>query len=308
MEAPSHPAPDGVRYIRGHPHPERPVPRSVRALATGLLAVLPLLAVGGDVSGAQSAPIARYVRFSAAGTTAFGLLEGETIRELAGAPWDGARPTGRTRRLADVTLLAPVTPGKVIAVGLNFRSHLGTRAPAAEPGLFAKYPSSVVGPEAEIRYPADATNLHYEGEMVIVIGRRARHVTREEAPAYIFGVTAGNDVSERAWQASDLQWFRAKASDTFAPIGPVVVSGLDYNDLLLQTRLNGEVVQSERTKDLIFDVATIVSYLSRYLTLEPGDVIFTGTPQTTRAMKPGDVVEIEVEGVGVLRNRVVRDR
>lgn len=284
------------------------MPRSARALALGILGVIPVLLLGAGTSGAQAAPIVRYVRFTAGGTTAFGVLEGETVRELGGAPWDGGRPSGRTRRLSDVTLLAPVTPGKVIAVGLNFRSHLGTRAPAAEPGLFAKYPSSVVGPGAGIRYPADATNLHYEGEMVIVIGRRARHVSREEAPAHIFGVTAGNDVSERAWQASDLQWFRAKASDTFGPIGPMVVTGLDYNDLLLQTRLNGEVVQSERTKDLIFDVATIVSYLSRYVTLEPGDVIFTGTPQTTRAMKPGDVVEIEVEGVGVLRNPVVRDR
>jgi 2-keto-4-pentenoate hydratase/2-oxohepta-3-ene-1,7-dioic acid hydratase in catechol pathway len=284
------------------------VARYARALAFGLLGGIALLSAGAETLRAQSGTVVRYVRFSSGGVAAFGIVDGETVRELAGAPWDGGRPTGRTRRLSEVTLLAPVTPGKVIAVGLNFRSHLGTRAPATEPGLFAKYPSSVVGPGAEIRYPADATNLHYEGEMVIVMGRRARHVSREEAPAYIFGVTAGNDVSERAWQASDLQWFRAKASDTFGPIGPMIVTGLDYNDLLLQTRLNGAVVQSERTKDLIFDVATIVSYLSRYVTLEPGDVIFTGTPQTTQAMKPGDVVEIEVEGVGVLRNMVVRDR
>lgn len=280
--------------------------RSTRNGSLGLLAAFALIASIPREAAAQSATVVRYVRYTVGQTTAFGILDGESVRELAAAPWDGGRPTGRTRRLSEVTLVAPVTPGKVIAVGLNFRSHLGTRAPATEPGLFAKYPSSVVGPDAEIRYPADATNLHYEGEMVIVIGRRASQVSREEAPRYIFGVTAGNDVSERDWQAKDLQWFRAKASDTFGPIGPAVVTGLNYNDLLLQTRLNGEVVQSERTKDLIFDVSTIVSYLSRYITLEPGDVIFTGTPQTTRAMKPGDVVEIEVEGVGVLRNRVVR--
>ncbi len=249
--------------------------------------------------------VVRYVRYTAGARTAYGILEGETIRELAGSPLDGARATGRTRELSEVTLLAPVTPGKVIAVGLNYRSHLGTRPVAAEPGLFAKYPSSIIGPEASIVYPKDATNLHYEGELVIVIGKRASHVSKEDAASYIFGVTAGNDVSERAWQASDLQWFRAKASDTFGPLGPALVTGLNYNDLLLQTRLNGEVVQSERTKDLIFDIPTIVSYLSRYVTLEPGDVIYTGTPQTTRAMKPGDVVEIEIEGVGVLRNRVV---
>jgi 2-keto-4-pentenoate hydratase/2-oxohepta-3-ene-1,7-dioic acid hydratase in catechol pathway len=284
------------------------VSRNARAVALSLsiLAALSALdATQADPLVAQTAAVVRYVRYTVAQTTSYGILEGQVIREISAAPWEGGRPTNRTRRLAEVTLLAPVVPGKVIAVGLNFRSHLGTRAPATEPGLFAKYPSSVVGPDAEIRYPADAANLHYEGELVIVIGKRASNVSKEAARQYIFGVTAGNDVSERDWQAKDLQWFRAKASDTFGPIGPMVVTGLNYDDLLLQTRLNGETVQSERTKDLIFDVSTIVSYISRYITLEPGDVIFTGTPQTTRPMKPGDVVEIEVEGVGVLRNRVV---
>ena len=126
-----------------------------------------------------------------------------------------------------------------------------------------------------------------------------------DAKSYVFGVTIGNDVSERDWQKQDLQWFRAKATDTFGPMGPVIVTGLNYDDLLLQTKLNGEVVQSQRTKDLIFDVATIVSYLSRYVTLEPGDVIFTGTPGTTRAFKAGDTIEIEIEGIGTLRNRAV---
>jgi 2-keto-4-pentenoate hydratase/2-oxohepta-3-ene-1,7-dioic acid hydratase in catechol pathway len=127
----------------------------------------------------------------------------------------------------------------------------------------------------------------------------------DAAADYVFGVTAGNDVSERDWQRSDLQWLRAKASDAFAPIGPAIVSGLDHNDLLVQTRVNGEIRQSERSSDLIFDIETIVSYVSRYVTLMPGDVIFTGTPGSTRAMQPGDVVEVEVEGVGVLRNTVV---
>jgi 2-keto-4-pentenoate hydratase/2-oxohepta-3-ene-1,7-dioic acid hydratase in catechol pathway len=166
-------------------------------------------------------------------------------------------------------------------------------------------PTSIVGPDAEIVIPDGAKNVHYEGELVVVIGRRAKNISAADAPQYIFGITAGNDVSERDWQQADLQWFRAKASDTFGPLGPVLVRGANYNDLLLQTRLNGEVVQSQRTKDLIFDVNTIVSYISQFMTLEPGDVIYTGTPGTTRAMKPGDTVEIELEGVGVLRNRVV---
>jgi 2-keto-4-pentenoate hydratase/2-oxohepta-3-ene-1,7-dioic acid hydratase in catechol pathway len=208
-------------------------------------------------------------------------------------------------RLADVRLLAPVEPSKVIAVGLNYRSHLGERPVPPYPGLFAKLPTSIVGPGDGIVMPPDATDLHYEGEMVIVIGKRAHGVPEAAALDYVFGVTAGNDVSERAWQRNDLQWFRAKASDTFGPIGPVVARGLDYDNLLVQTRVNGESRQSERTSDLIFHVPAIVSYVSRYVTLLPGDLIFTGTPQSTRAMKAGDVVEVEVEGVGVLRNTVV---
>ncbi|HZW58680.1 MAG TPA: fumarylacetoacetate hydrolase family protein, partial [Woeseiaceae bacterium] len=126
----------------------------------------------------------------------------------------------------------------------------------------------------------------------------------QQAGDYIFGVTAGNDVSERQWQANDLQWFRGKATDTFGPIGPVIAAGLDYNDLLVQSRLNGKVMQSQRTSELIHDPAAIVSFISQYATLEPGDLIFTGTPGTTSAMQPGDVIEIEVEGVGVLRNTI----
>src|SRR5574341_838592 len=250
--------------------------------------------------------VTRYVRYAHEGRTAYGLIEGETIRELAGSIFESLRPTGRTVRLADVKLLAPVEPSKVIAVGLNYQSHLGNRPVAEYPGLFAKLPTSIVGPYDEIVMPPDATDLHYEGELVIVIGRKAQNVPAAEALQYVFGVTAGNDVSERAWQRNDLQWFRAKGSDTFGPLGPTVARGLNYDDLLVQTRVNGEVRQSERTRDLIFNVPTIVSYVSRYVTLLPGDVIYTGTPQSTKAMQPGDVVEVEVEGVGVLRNTVVR--
>jgi len=253
-----------------------------------------------------AAQVTRYVRYEAGGETSYGVVEGEAVRELDGSPIAGGRPTGRTVAMSDARLLAPVVPGKVIAVGLNYRSHIGGAEPAAYPGLFAKLPTSIVGPGADIVMPPDAENVHYEGELVVVIGRRARRVSPEAAAEYIFGVTAGNDVSERDWQRNDLQWFRAKASDTFGPIGPMVVAGLDYDDLHVETRLNGEVRQTARTSDLIFDVPHIVSYISHYVTLEPGDVIFTGTPGTTRAMAEGDTVEIEVEGVGVLRNRVVR--
>ena len=269
-----------------------------RAFILLLASALPMTALPAQVT--------RYVRYSAGGTTAFGLVDGQTVRELRGDLFASPQPTGQTLRLDQVKLLAPVSPGKVIAVGLNYVTHLGERPSATYPGLFAKMPTSIVGPEADVIYPADATNLHFEGELVVVIGKRAQNVSVADAPNYVFGVTAGNDISERDWQRADLQWFRAKASDTFGPLGPMIVAGLKYGDLLLQTRVNGEVVQSQRTKDLIFDVPAIISYISRYVTLEPGDVIYTGTPGTTKAMKPGDVVEVEIEGIGVLRNKIVK--
>jgi 2-keto-4-pentenoate hydratase/2-oxohepta-3-ene-1,7-dioic acid hydratase in catechol pathway len=156
--------------------------------------------------------------------------------------------------------------------------------------------------------PPDAANVHYEGEMVLVIGRRTRNVSPEEAARSIFGVTCGNDVSDRDWQNGpnkDLQWWRAKGADTFGPLGPAIVTGLDFSDLLLTTRLNGETVQQQRTSDLLFPAPVIVSYISRWVTLEPGDVIYTGTPGSTRKMNPGDIVEVEIEGIGILRNQVV---
>jgi 2-keto-4-pentenoate hydratase/2-oxohepta-3-ene-1,7-dioic acid hydratase in catechol pathway len=152
--------------------------------------------------------------------------------------------------------------------------------------------------------PEGATDVHHEAELVIVIGTTAYRVSKEDAPKYIFGITAGNDVSERVWQRNDVQWFRAKASDTFGPLGPAIVQGLNYDDLLVQCRINGEVVQSQRTCDMLFPVDTIVSYVSQYVTLFPGDIIYTGTPGKTRAMHPGDKVEVEIEGVGTLKNTV----
>jgi 2-keto-4-pentenoate hydratase/2-oxohepta-3-ene-1,7-dioic acid hydratase in catechol pathway len=274
--------------------------------ARTLLAASTLLLAMSSSGLTQS--VTKYVRYSQHGATSFGILAGDTIRELRGDLFANPKPTGRRLKLGDVQLLAPCEPSKVIAVGLNYKTHIGDRPAAEYPGLFAKMPTSIIPNGADIVLPADAKNVHYEGEMVIVIGKRAKNVPLEDAKSYVFGVTAGNDVSERDWQKSDLQWFRAKGSDTFGPLGPAIATGLNYDDLLLQTRLNGEVVQSQRTSDLIFPVARIVSYVSRYVTLLPGDIIYTGTPGTTRQMKPGDVVEVELEGVGVLRNTVAQGK
>jgi 2-keto-4-pentenoate hydratase/2-oxohepta-3-ene-1,7-dioic acid hydratase in catechol pathway len=156
--------------------------------------------------------------------------------------------------------------------------------------------------------------VHFEGELVVVIGNTVHKASREQAKAAIFGVTCGNDVSERYWQrgagpdqkGKDLQWWRAKGCDTFGPLGPAIVTDINYADLALATRVNGETLQSQRTSDLIFDVPEIIRFISQYVTLNQGDIIYTGTPGNTKAMKPGDTVEVEIEGIGILRNHVLR--
>lgn len=256
---------------------------------------------------AAAGAVTRYVRFRRGSSIAHGILDGETIREIKGALFGDHKETGAKHKVGDVQLLYPCEPPKILAVGLNYRSHLGNRPAPANPEIFYKPTSSLQDPGAKIVIPAGATDVHYEGELVAVIGKRARNISAEQARDVVFGVACGNDVSERQWQngpAKDLQWWRAKGADTFAPFGPTIVRGLDYGKLLLQTRLNGEVVQKQITSDLLFDVHAIVSWISRAVTLVPGDIIYTGTPGSTRKMQPGDVVEIDIEGIGVLKNTV----
>jgi 2-keto-4-pentenoate hydratase/2-oxohepta-3-ene-1,7-dioic acid hydratase in catechol pathway len=235
------------------------------------------------------------------------MVHGDTVRQIHGGLFDGHAETGVTYKLSDVKLLYPCQPGKIMAVGLNYKSHLGSRPQPAHPEMFYKPVSALQNPEDPIVIPRDATDVHSEGEMVAVVGKRLSNAAVEEARDAIFGVTCGNDVSERAWQSGDkkdLQWWRAKGSDTFAPLGPVVVSGIDYGNLLLETRINGEVVQKQNTSDLIFDIPAVLSWISGWVTLMPADLVYTGTPGHTRRMSPGDVVEVELESVGVLRNPV----
>lgn len=247
----------------------------------------------------------KYVRYELAGDISWGELDGTTIRQLSDAPYLGGQRTGRTTTESAVTMKAPVDPNLVFMTAYNFRSHI-SGDPAEYPGLFTVPASSIIGTGENIVRPAESHNLHYEAEMVVVIGRRAVNVTPEEAPNYIFGVAAGNDISERDWQGGDIQWVRAKGTRTFNAVGPVLVTGLDYTNLQIEGRLNGEVRQGENSRDLIFNLNHMVSYISRYFTLEPGDLIWSGTMGSTRAMEPGDVYEVEIEGVGILRNQVVQ--
>jgi len=249
-----------------------------------------------------------YVRFSHQGRVAYGRLEEARVQPLSGSLFRDPRPAGRPLPLASVKLLYPCEPPKVLAVGRNYRSHLGAAPAPKRPEFFYKPVSCLQHPEEPILIPPDAGNVHFEGELVIVIGRRCRRASRAEAEAAIFGYTCGNDVSERDWQNGpdrDMQWWRAKGADTFGPMGPAIATGLDpRRGLRLLTRLDGETVQQQSTADLLFDCAECVEFASRYVTLEQGDVIFTGTPGQTRPMRPGSTVEVMIEGIGTLRNPV----
>ena len=251
--------------------------------------------------------VTKYIRYQSASGVSYGTLEGDTVHQIQGGLFDRLTPTGETHKLSGVKLLYPCQPGKIMAVGLNYRSHLGTRPQPAHPEIFYKPVTALQNPQDPIVIPRDATDVHSEGEMVVVLGKHLRNASEAEAGDAIFGVTCGNDVSERAWQSGaqkDLQWWRAKGSDTFAPLGPAIVSGVDYGNLLLQTRMNGETIQKQYTSDLIFDIAAVLSWISGWVTLLPGDLVYTGTPGNTRRMSPGDVIEVELDHVGVLRNPV----
>jgi len=262
--------------------------------------------------------IRRYVRFEQDGRPAYGWLEDGLIEELEGSIYDGATPTGRTFRAEDVRLLVPCEPSKVIAVGLNYASHQvfvsaaeggfttpgGKRLDMSKPVIFAKFPTSLIPDGADIVFPEGATNVHFEGEMALVVGRKASRVSEEEAGDYVFGVSVCNDLVDREWLLDDLQWFRAKGSDSFGPMGPAIVTGLDYSALRLRTWVNGELRQDSSTGELVYSPHKLLSYVSQFVTLMPGDVIFTGTPGETQAVTRGDRIDIEIEGVGRLSNSV----
>ena len=240
----------------------------------------------------------------------FGLIEGANIRPLrddwrfeAGAP----ELTGEALRLEDAHILAPVEPSKVVCVGRNYRDHaaeLGNPVPE-EPLLFLKPPSSIIGPGDLIELPDASERVEHEGELGVVIGRRARRLTDAQDPlSYVLGYTCVNDVTARDLQRKDVQFTRAKSFDSFCPVGPYIVTGLDPLDLRVETRVNGRVRQSERTSALAFPVPYLLRYISRVMTLEPGDLVATGTPAGVGPLADGDSVEVEVEGVGTLRNDV----
>lgn len=260
----------------------------------------------------NSAP--HIARYALDGSVHYGRREGDAWIRWSDAPWLGGRELATRDDATNVTLLTPCVPSKILCIGLNYRAHVAesvTVVPGAEPPkeplVFLKPPSAALAHNSAIRYPEGVTRLDPEGEMAVVIGLRARHVSLEHALDVVAGVTCFNDVSARNYQKTDGQWARAKGFDTFAPFGPWIALGLDPSALAVECRVNGAVRQRGNTRDLLFPVAELVRHVSRIMTLEPGDVIATGTPAGIAPIEVGDRVEVEIEGVGVLVNTVETD-
>lgn len=256
----------------------------------------------------------RVCRFLAGGQVSYGRLRADRVVVLDGAPWDGGHETSKTHPLSEVKLLAPVVPGTFYAVGFNYRDHIiaAARRTGGEPrfptrpDVGLRSSSALCATEDPIIKPADSGELfQYEAELVAVIGKKGRSIPKDRALQYVFGWTIGNDVTEREWQRSDRTNWRAKNTDTFKPMGPWISSGLDYRKMTTVVRLNGIEVERFPTGDMVNDVETYVSEVSKYCTLYPGDVIWMGTDGSPRSMKPGDVCEIEISGIGMIRNTVV---
>ncbi len=243
------------------------------------------------------------------GTPSYGILEDGTVYRAEGNLSSGLTKGDAVGPFDSVTVLVPVTPRKIVAVGKNYSDHIAEMATAGDPSipeepvLFLKPPTGLLPHGGEIKM-IPGTRTDYEAELCMVIGKEAKRVSEDEALDYVLGYTCGNDVSNRGFTGQSGQWTRGKGYDTFCPMGPVIETDLDPNHLRIQSRLNGEVRQNTTVDTMIFKPAFLISFISNVMTLEPGDVVMTGTPEGVGTMKPGDVIEIDLEGIGVLRNRV----
>lgn len=254
----------------------------------------------------------KIARYAIGGAVYYGVLEDDALQRLAGTLHDGLTLSGETDALSDARLLCPLDAPRVFGVGANYVAHISEMGMATpiRPMLFMKPDNAVIGPGEAVILPHEASVTHYEAELAVVIGRTARRVPEDCAREVIFGYTCANDISERVIQKEEMDQgclLIGKGYDTFCPLGPVIATDLNPGALRLEARLNGETRQSSSTSDLLFSVETLVSYLSRAITLRPGDVIITGTPSGVGEIAPGDRMEIELEGVGVLANPVVAE-
>lgn len=259
----------------------------------------------------------KWCRFQAGNKTSYGIIEEDTVVEVAGSPFDDYTRTSNTHPLGSVKLLVPVIPPTFYAAGINYPEHVSWAAKmrGQEPNLPEKADvgyravNALIAHDEPIMVPKDATEeVQYEGELVAVIGKRCHDVSEAESLDYVLGYTIGNDVSERTWQRGDRTLWRAKNTDTFKPMGPWIVTGLEPDDLHVKITLSGRIVGEYDVRTAIFSLRNYISEMSRYLTLYPGDVVWMGTEGATENMKDGDVVEVEISDIGVLRNKVVWQR
>ena len=251
----------------------------------------------------------KIVRFTANRKTRYGILKGKFIQEIKGRPFRKITPGEQHYPLDKVKILAPCQPSKIVALGVNYRSHadeVSSDVPES-PLLFLKPATAVIGPEDNILYPPSSNRVDYEAELGVVIKKTAWKIAAKDAPDYILGYTCFNDVTARDLQKRDGQWTRAKGFNTFAAIGPWIETNLDPSGLDLETHLNGAVKQKGNTRDLVFTVPQLIDFISHIMTLLPGDVIATGTPGGIGPMNPGDTVEIVIPAIGILRNYIVKD-
>ena len=254
------------------------------------------------------------VRYALGGRVHYGIIEDEnTIARLEDLPFEDLRASGIKDELAAVRILAPVHLPRVFGVAYNYTAHTqeAGKVVPQQPVLFMKPSTAVIGTGESIVYPTGGDNIHFEGELVVVIGKLARHVPESQALDYVLGYTCGNDVSDRVVQRRESEFgclLAGKGYDTFAPMGPVIVSGLDPSNLQIITRVNGVVRQDGNTADLLFSVPAMIAYLSRFMTLLPGDMIMSGTPAGVGPIKVGDTIEVEIPGIGVLRNDVIAEQ
>ncbi len=249
----------------------------------------------------------KYVRFKANNIEKYGVLENDLITEISNSYFEDYTLTDKNYMLSDVTLLPPSNASKVVAVGLNYLSHINEfsgRDVPKNPVIFVKLPHTIIATEEAIIIPENATRVDYEAELAIVIKKYCKKVKQEDVHHYILGATCLNDVTERDVQRSDGQWIRGKNYETFCPIGPIIVDNIDYNNLAIQSVLNGEVKQNSSTNHFIWKVEELISFISDVIPLHPGDVVTTGTPEGVGPLKSGDVIEVVVEGIGTLKNIV----
>jgi 2-keto-4-pentenoate hydratase/2-oxohepta-3-ene-1,7-dioic acid hydratase in catechol pathway len=248
----------------------------------------------------------KILRFSYRGRENFGVLDDQKIRLFEGSPFN-FRLLEKTVELKAVKLLAPVKPSKIVAVGLNYLDHaqeLGMSVPS-EPIIFLKPPSSIIGPNEPIIYPKMSKQVDFEAELAVVIKERAKNITPQEAPHYILGFTCSNDITARDLQRKDNQWTRAKSFDTFSPIGPWIETELEPDSVAIELYINGERKQCSSTSKMIFDCYFLTAFISQIMTLLPGDIIMTGTPPGVGPLEVGDLIEVKIEGIGSLVNRVI---